>query len=265
MDYLFNNWKEISKKLEKRYIFIFSDFDGTLTPIAKTPDKAMLPEEVRTSLEKIINSSRAKLAFISGRPIEDIKSKIGLKNAIYAGNHGLQIEGPRIKFEPLVSPRFRKVLERIKAKLQAKAFSFKGVLIEDKGLSLSLHYRLVEKKQIPQVKTIFHEAVIVPLVRNKIKIKYGKMMLEVRSPVNWDKGKAVLWLLARQIFVSETMQVLPIYIGDDSTDEDAFKALNKIGLTIFVGEPKQSSAKYYLRNPKEVADFLKRLSALLSP
>ncbi len=264
MDYVFDKWEKIKEKLSEKYLFILLDFDGTLVPMAKTPEKAELSGDVKALLGDIASSSRAKLAFISGRKIADIKSKIGLKNAIYSGNHGLEIEGPKIKFESVVTPKFRKVLEEIRDSLKAKISSFKGILIEDKGLSLSLHYRLVEKKQIPQVKTIFHETVILPLVRNKIRIKSGKMVIEVRPTVNWDKGKVVLWLLARQVFVSKTIQVFPVYIGDDLTDEDAFKALSKKGLTIFVGEPKESYAQYYLKNPGEVADFLKRILGLIS-
>jgi len=263
MRYLFDEWNKLKKRLKDKYIFIFLDFDGTLAPIVETPDKAELSKEVKTLLERIISSPRAKLAFISGRNIEDIKNKIGLKNAIYSGNHGLEIDGPKIKFKPIISLAYKKAAERIKKDLAQKISSIHGAFVEDKGLSLSLHYRLVDKKQIPLVKTIFHEAVILYLVRNKIKIKPGKMVLEVRPPLEWDKGKVVLWLLSRQIFASGKKDILPIYIGDDLTDEDAFKALNKKGLTIFVGEPKESYAQYYLKNPGEAADFLKRLSAVL--
>jgi len=265
MVYLYNHWTDVQERLKNKFLFIFLDFDGTLAPITETPDKAILHDKVRLLLKEISGSLRAKLAFISGRSIEDIKNKIGLKNAIYSGNHGLEIEGPKIKFKPIVPPGFRKTLERLRDGLEAKTSSFKGILIEDKGLSLSLHYRLVEKEHIPQIKTIFHETVIVPLVRNKIRIKTGKMVLEARPPVEWDKGKVVLWLLARQVFVSKNMRVLPIYVGDDVTDEDAFKALKNKGLTIFVGEPKESHAQYYLRNPDEVVDFLKKLSVIISP
>ncbi len=264
MDYLFDKWEKIHEKFKNKHLLIFLDFDGTLAPIAETPAKAMLPQKTKVLLRQLSKNPKVKLAFISGRTAKDVKNKIGLKNAIYSGNHGLEIDGPRIKFKPVVSPRFRKIIEKIKDNLAAEASSFKGVLIEDKGISLSLHYRLAEKKDIPKIKTIFHEAVIAPLVENKIKIKFGKRVLEVMPPVDWDKGKIVLWLLARQVFASKDIPVLPIYIGDDVTDEDAFKALNKRGLTILVGKPKESCAQFYLKNPNEAMVFLKRLSAILS-
>ncbi len=265
MDYLYNRWVSIKERFKNKFLFIFIDFDGTLVSIAETPAKARLSRKVKNLLREIAGSPSAKLAFISGRIIDDIKNKIGLKNVIYSGNHGLEIEGPKIKFKPVVSPDFRKVLEKLRDDLIDKTSSFKGILIEDKGFSLSLHYRLADKEKIPQIKTIFHEAVIIPRVRNKIRVKTGKMVLEIRPPVEWDKGKVVLWLLARQVFVSKNLPVLPIYIGDDLTDEDAFKALKNKGLTILVGEPKDSHAQYYLKNPNEVKGFLKRLSLIVSP
>lgn len=259
MDYLFDKWNKTTEKLKDNFLFIFLDFDGTLTPITETPDKAVMSKEVKDILREISNKPTAKLAFISGRALEDIKNKIGLENVIYSGNHGLEIEGPKIKFKHLVSPKYKMILDRIRNDLQQKISTIRGVFVEDKGLSLSLHYRMADKNKIPQVKVIFHETIILYLVRNKIKIRAGKMVLEVRPPIEWDKGKIVLWLLTRQIFAARKANILPIYIGDDATDEDAFKALRNKGLTIFVGEPKESHAQYYLKSPKEVIDFLKRV------
>ncbi|MDD4893932.1 MAG: trehalose-phosphatase [Candidatus Omnitrophica bacterium] len=262
MKYLFNEWDIIKNKIKDKYLFIFLDFDGTLTPITDTPDKAQLSKKTKALLEEIAGNSRIKLAFISGRAIGDIKNKIGLKNAIYAGNHGLEIEGPRMKFKPLVPAGFRKILKKIKDNLKTNTASFRGVLIEDKGSSLSLHYRLVDRSKIPQIKRIFHQTVISYLASNKIKIKSGKMVLETRPPIEWDKGRAVLRLLIRQIFVSGKDNVLPIYIGDDIADEDAFKVLKNKGLTVFVGAPKKSYAQYYLKDPKEAIHFLRSLPAI---
>jgi trehalose-phosphatase len=211
-------------------------------------------------LKRLADDPRFKLAFISGRAIEDIKNRVGLKNVVYSGNHGLEIEGPKIDFKPMVTPRYGVIIERIKNDIERKIASIRGAFIEDKGLSLSLHYRLVDKSQIPLLKTIFDEAVILYLARNKIRIKPGKMVLEVRPPVEWDKGKVVLWLLNRQMFTLKKGDILPIYIGDDVTDEDAFKALKKKGLTIFVGEDNDFSAEYYLKDQDEVAEFLGRIS-----
>ncbi|MFH0732190.1 MAG: trehalose-phosphatase [Candidatus Omnitrophota bacterium] len=259
MEYLFNVWDSVEKKIGRNNLFIFLDFDGTLAPIASTPDKAVLSESVKKLLKRMSENPRIRLAFISGRQLEDIKAKVGIKNAIYAGNHGLQIEGPKIKFEPLVSSRYRMVVERIKNELEQKVSGIQGAFVEDKGLTLSLHYRLADKKDVPVLKKIFQETVILYLARNKIKVKTGKMVLEVRPPLSWDKGRVVLWLLARSLFASKGKGILPIYIGDDITDEDAFLAIKNKGLAIFIGEPKKSYAQYYLKNHNEVRDFLERI------
>ncbi len=256
MKHLLGEWGEIKKQIRDKSIFLFLDFDGTIAPIVDTPDKAVLPGEAKALLTSLIKCPRLKIAFISGRKLIDLKNKVGLKGAIYSGNHGLEIEGPKISFEPVLSSRYRATLGRIKKILENKILLIPGVFIEDKGLSLSLHYRLANKDQASLIKTIFHETIIVYLVKNQIKIKLGKKVLEVRPPVVWDKGKVVLWLLSRQKFVLNKNNILPIYIGDDITDEDAFRALRKNGLTIYVGAPKKSSARYYVKSTVEVNKFL---------
>lgn len=240
---------------------LFLDYDGTLTPIVKTPDRAAIPAGTKRILRELSELSQCRVAIISGRMLRSVKRMAGLRGIIYAGNHGLEIEGPKIKFLSPVSSSYRALLIKIRDELHKKLSGIKGVLIEDKGLTLSLHYRLVNKKDIPRVETIFHETVIVYLVGNKIKFKSGKMVLEIRPPVNWDKGKVVLWLLARRQFKQGT-NILPVYIGDDVTDEDAFKVLRNRGLTIFVGKPKESFAKYYLKNTRQVVQFLKNILRL---
>ncbi len=259
MEYLFNDWESVAKKIDKNNLFIFLDFDGTLTPIVSTPKEAVLPEAAKRLLTEISENPNIKLAFISGRRLEDIKSKIKIKNAIYSGNHGLQLEGPKIKFEPFISPRYRMIVDRIKSDLGQKIAHIQGAFVEDKGVVLSLHYRLVDKRKIAELKTIFHETVILHLASHKIDIKEGKMVLEVLPTVEWDKGKIVLWLLTRRLFALKGENILPIYIGDDVTDEDVFRAIKNKGLTIFVGKPKKSKAQYYLKDHNEVQDFLERI------
>ncbi|MEW6101384.1 MAG: trehalose-phosphatase [Candidatus Omnitrophota bacterium] len=261
MKYLFNYLSKIREVLEGKALMLFLDYDGTLTPIVRTPDKAVLSRKVKKVLSGLSQKPDFKLAIISGRALEDVQEKVGLKNIIYVGNHGFEIEGAKIKFRSIISVRFRAILDQLKKDLGMKLSGIKGVLLEDKGLSLSLHYRLVDKRQIPEVRRILHEAAFFYVVRNKIKIKSGKKVLEIRPPIDWDKGKVVLWLLARGKFASQGKAVFPVYIGDDKTDEDAFKALRRHGLTVFVGKTGSSLAEYYLKNTKEVLSFLKIIYA----
>jgi len=202
-----------------------------------------------------------KLAIISGRALNDIKRKVGLKNNIvYVGNHGFEISGPKIKFKSPVPLTYRKKLEEIKSKLSKSLSSVKGVLIEDKGFSLSVHYRQADKKDIFKIKTEFFAALVPYEIRDDISVRTGKKVLEVRPPLAWDKGKVALWLLARHKFKMrrKKRKVFPIYIGDDTTDEDAFGSLESRGMTIFVGKPhKRTKARFYVKSTEEVADFLR--------
>jgi len=259
MEHLFFQLNKLKASLKDKFIFLFLDYDGTLTPIVQSPDKAIIPRKTMEILRGLSKIPHCKVAVISGRALKDIKNKIGLEGIIYAGNHGLEIDGPKIKFKTPVSPGYMAILKKIKAVLKKKLSKIKGVIVEDKGLTLSVHYRLVDTKDAGLVKTIFHEALTHYIVSNKIKIRYGKKVLEIRPSLEWDKGKIVLWLLARLKFSLGKEPCVPIYIGDDITDEDAFRALKNTGLTVFVGNPGSSHAKYYLKNTQEVAEFLEQI------
>ncbi|MBI5050561.1 MAG: trehalose-phosphatase [Nitrospirae bacterium] len=262
MEYLFDQWGQVKRKLNNKHIVFFFDYDGTLTPIAETPQQAVIPRQVKELLRKLSRKPNCALAIISGRALEDIKDLVRLKGIIYAGNHGLEIEGPKIKFESQVSPRLKSVIRNIYEDMVNKLSKIKGVLIEDKGLAIGVHYRLVDATDIQEFLNIFSEITESFTVRDKIKINEGKKVYEIRPPVAWDKGKTVLWLLARQQFLVGEDKIFPIYFGDDITDEDGFRALKNKGLTIFVGEPKASEAAYYVRNTEEITQFIKKVLEL---
>lgn len=266
MRYLFSCWQELRKGLSRKFIFLFLDYDGTLVPIVDIPNQAVLSSETRELLKKLRDSARCKIAIISGRKLEDVKDRVGLEGVIYAGNHGLEIEGPKIKFKSPVSSGYLRLLQRIKGDLKRKISSFSGAFIEDKGLTLSLHYRQADEKDIPQLKTIFHETIICHLVKDDLRIKPGKKVLEIMPSVNWDKGKVALWLLARQRFaLKDNAGVIPLYIGDDVTDDDAFRVFKDKGITVLVGDPfEDSRAKYYVKNTDEVSRLLKDIKGMVS-
>ena len=257
MEYLFSHRNKLKDGLKDKFVLLFLDYDGTLTPIVETPDKAIISQNIKDLLNKLSTSPHCRVAIISGRALSDIKGLVGLKDIIYAGNHGLEIEGPKIKFESQLSPRLKSIIRHIYEDAVSKLSKIKGVLIEDKGLTISVHYRLVDKQDIQEFLSIFAEITDPYIVRDKIRINSGKKVYEIRPPVMWDKGKVVLWLLARQQFLSGKNKIFPVYIGDDVTDEDAFKVLKKKGLTIFVGEKAGSAAQYYLKTTEEVTEFLR--------
>lgn len=259
MKHLFFYLSRLKKILKGRNVSLFVDYDGTLTPIVKTPDKAVIPQETKAVLKNLSKNRHCRVAVISGRALKDIKNKIGLKDIVYAGNHGLEIEGPGVRFKVPVSLRYKIALKRIKGILRKRLSKIKGIIVEDKGLTLSVHYRLADKKDERLLKVIFREALGYYIAGNKIKIRPGKKVLEIRPPLEWNKGKIVLWLLARRRHLPGGKNNTPVYIGDDVTDEDAFMALKDIGVTVFVGGPGKTGAKYYLRNTREVTRFLEQI------
>jgi trehalose 6-phosphate phosphatase len=236
---------------------IFLDYDGTLSAIVKKPHLALLSKSRRDFLKRLNRNPNIMLVIVSGRMLKDLKKRVGLAGIYYAGNHGFEINGPKTKF---VHPKARiakPVLKIIKGKLKAALKGIKGVILEDKILTLSLHYRLVKESDLKRVKKAFRK-IIGPFVhKNKIRLTYGKKVFEIRPNIKWDKGKAVLWFLKK--FAQKTQNSLPIYIGDDTTDEDAFKALRKKGITIRVGKNQGSHAQYFIKDVNQVYKLLHEL------
>ncbi|MDD5115467.1 MAG: trehalose-phosphatase [Candidatus Omnitrophica bacterium] len=260
MRHIFNALKEIKGKLKGRPLFIFLDCDGTLAPIADTPEKAAVPEGTKRVLSLLSKKDDYRVAVISGRELRDIKKKIGLKKIIYSGNHGFQITAPGFSYSLPVPSGYRNALRQIKSALRLGLSGIGGVLIEDKGFFLSLHFRLAKTGKTPLIKSVFRDSVAFALKKGKVTVRPGKKVFEIGPPVRWNKGRIVLWTLARREFNPGRNKSLPIYIGDDITDEDAFRVLKGRGLTVFVGRPGASAADYYLKDTREVARFLRLLS-----
>ena len=254
---LLSRWDKLSRQIRKSpHTFLFFDYDGTLTPIVSRPEKAKCPHAIKFLIKRLQKDPRFTIAVISGRSLKDVKKMVGIKGITYAGNHGLQIEkSPGRVLRPKgVSTRY--LLKKIKTSLKKRLSHIKGAWIENKGLTLSVHFRLVDKKKVASVKRIFKNTVASYVLSKKIKVSQGKMVLEVRPGVEWDKGKAVLQLLGRK-------KGLALYLGDDVTDMDAFRAIKGKGVSIFVGSLRADiRADYFLKNPKEVELFLKKLQTV---
>jgi len=244
-------------------VYLFLDYDGTLVPIADTPGKAVIPKGTKDLLRRLALDGGCRLAVISGRSLKDIKKMVGVRGIVYSGNHGLEVSGPGIRSTNFAPAGFRKLIKKMAGDLRRGLAGVNGVVLEDKGYTLSVHYRMVSRKDVPRVRKAFREATERYIAGGKARTGAGKMVLEIKPPVDWDKGKLVMWLLAKQRSVAGSGRpVLPVYIGDDTTDEDAFAALDKKGITVFVGKPGRTKAAYFLKDHKEVARFLRQAGRL---
>jgi alpha,alpha-trehalase len=249
---------EIGARLAGRRLAAFLDYDGTLTPIVARPELAALPAETRGALRRL--STLATVAVVSGRALDDVRALVGLEDLHYAGNHGLEIRGPggsSLSYE--VGDEFVPALREAARRLGASASRVAGAWVEDKGRSLSVHYRQVAEQDVGGLERAVDAVVLAdPLLRKH----HGKKVFEVRPRVEWDKGRAVVWLLeALGLGGPET---LPLYVGDDVTDEDAFRALAGPGVGVRVGDSALPTwADYTLRDPSEVRRFLEVLAERL--
>jgi trehalose-phosphatase len=178
---------------------------------------------------------------------------VDLENLIYAGNHGLEISGPGVDFiEPTAVERL-KALGELSRHLRARLHHIPGVEVENKILSASVHYRRAAAATLPDIRQVVDDAVVFD--DNPFHITEGRKVLEIRPRVGWDKGMAVRWIQQ----ASGHPNALPVYIGDDTTDEDAFEALPD-GITVSVGKGRETSAQYFLENQESVPEFLLWLS-----
>ncbi len=264
MKNLFGDWNRIQALIKQRPLLICLDYDGTLSPIAPTPRQAILPIKTKQALRSLVASRGVSVAVISGRAISDVTSMVGLKNIIYSGNHGFEAEGGGIKFRLRIPSAYNRTIVRLEKTLKNKYRTIQGVIVENKKPFLAVHYRLADKKDIPNIRKIFWETVKKTDIKQLIRTKTGKMILEIQPSINWDKGKIVLWLLTKKRSMAGGKNILSIYIGDDITDEDAFRALKNKGITVFVGRSKTSCARYRLSGTDKVHAFLKRIVSLKS-
>jgi trehalose 6-phosphate phosphatase len=260
MPHLLNVWPRVSRQIaEADHVLLLFDYDGTLSPIAQRPDLAVLPPRTRENLLAVHGSGRFSLGIVSGRGLADVRGMVGIPGLTYAGNHGLEIEGPAGTFIHPEANEVRPYLDSVLRNLEERLSGFQGVYLEGKGLTLSVHYRLAHEALIPQIMSGFDEVVSRSADEEWIRVTRGKQVLEVRPTVDWHKGRAIA-----RIAQDYSPGTLPIYFGDDLTDEDGFQAVHELnGISVFVGPPRQPTrALYRVDSPSEVAQTLKLLASL---
>jgi alpha,alpha-trehalase len=239
------------------------DYDGTLTPIVDRPELAVLSDRMRETVKRLAN--HCTVAVISGRDLQDVKSLVGIEDIFYAGSHGFDISGPedrQMAFQQ--GARFLPVLDQAEKAFQEPLNRISGTFIERKKFSIAVHYRQVREDQVEAVEDIVDKVLS---HYKELRKGNGKKVFEVQPRIDWDKGKALLWLL-ENLELKRT-DVLPLYIGDDITDEDAFRTLKDWGIGIVVKDgastdaERVTAARYTLDDPDAVEDFLVALNTFL--
>jgi trehalose 6-phosphate phosphatase len=253
---------ELTRHFGGRRPAVFLDYDGTLTPIVDRPDDAVISESMRAAVRAL--AQRCPVCVVSGRDRRVVQGLMGVDDLIVAGSHGFDIWSPTEgTLEHEAGAGFEELIERVTERVREGADPIEGSLVEPKKASVALHYRLVADADRPAIKPIVDG--VLAEHPGELKVTPGKMVCEIQPKLEWDKGKAVLYLL--KALGLEGEGVAPLYLGDDMTDEDAFRALSGRGIGIFVGRAddpelggRGTSAAFVLDSIEEVERFLDRLA-----
>ncbi len=248
-------FSDLKERLNSKAPAVFLDYDGTLTPIVEDPADAFISEEMKGVLERA--KCKFPVGIISGRDLDDLLCRVGIDGISYAGSHGLEIlftDGMRKASGIGLGDPLHEV-EAAEEEMRALAKRYEGAKVERKRFGVALHYRLVNKTRVGDLREAFEKiASKHPLLRRS----EGKMVVELLAGIGANKGTALSEIMDHD-GISEKTHLI-IFIGDDITDEDAFRSIRGKGIGVIVGDPPESTeAEYYLRGHKEVLEFLERL------
>ena len=245
---------------------VFYDFDGTLSEIVENPDSARLSDGAADALTAL--SAQCPVAILSGRDLADVRQRIGLPGLWYAGSHGFELTGPDGEHHQNEEAAASiPVLAEAAAGLADQLDHIPGVVVEHKRFGVAVHYRNAARDRVGEVAAAVRSAAR----RTALRVTTGREVIELRPNVDWDKGKTLRWVLdyiADKTEQKDPSPLLPIYLGDDITDEDAFDAVQDDGLAILVRHSddgdRATAAGYALDDPDRVRDFTERLARQLS-
>ncbi|GGI86733.1 hypothetical protein GCM10011581_24770 [Saccharopolyspora subtropica] len=254
-------WDEIAARLRGRSPVLLFDFDGTLSPIRDTPEEVEMPPDNRRALEELARS--CPVAVVSGRDMRDVRQRVGVAAAWYVGSHGFEVAGPT--GEEVVAHQGGQdalpALDAAEQRLRAELGSVPGTLVDRKRFALAVHYRAVRAEDVDRVREAVER---VAAAAPALKLTHGRCVLELVPKVDWHKGRAVRWLLGH---LGADRATVPLYAGDDVTDEDALREIHGdgIGIVVLSGEhgDRLTWAHYSVAGPGELSELLTRITSSL--
>ncbi|MBE0416899.1 MAG: trehalose-phosphatase [Coriobacteriia bacterium] len=256
-----DNWRDAEEALDGREPAVFLDYDGTLTPIVERPEDALLAPEMRERIRHL--ADRCLVVVVSGRDVGFVVEQVALDTVLYLGSHGFDVvvpEGRELRQERLGEfEAFLGPLEAAEAEITAAVAAVAGARIERKKYAIAVHYRQVAEEDIPEVEVAVDEV----LARHgELRKTGGKKVFELRPDIDWDKGRALLWVL--EALGMDGDGYAPVYVGDDLTDEDAFAVVRGRGLAVVVGsEDRPTLAEFHVPDTDAAGEVLERLAAFI--
>lgn len=248
--------------LSTRSPAVFFDFDGTLSDIVEDPDAAVPAPGAAEALQQL--AAQCPVAVLSGRDLADVSQRVGLPGIWYAGSHGFELTAPDgTHHQNDAAAQAIPILEQAAAELRDQLGSIPGVVVEHKRFGVAVHYRNAARDRIGEVSA----AVRAAGRRDELRVTTGREVIELRPDVDWDKGKTLRWVID-QMQRDGSGTLVPIYLGDDITDEDAFDAVRSDGIPILVRHnddgDRATAALFALDSPAQVGEFVARLARQLS-
>lgn len=254
--------RTLGSRLAGRPLVVLLDVDGTLAPIAPRPEDATVPPPTRDAVAALARAPHTHLALVSGRGAADARRLVGVDGVWTIGNHGLETIGPDgvLVIDSRVAA-FEGALQSVRASASAAVATIPGARVEDKGATLSVHYRLADPADVPRLE----REVAASAERAGLRVTRGRKVIEVRPPIAVDKGTAVL-VLAQGLGATGSSGSI-LFAGDDTTDEDAMDALRRWhsdAVTIHVAgdEARETGAEFRAASPAALGKWLAALAAM---
>ncbi|MFO7171677.1 MAG: trehalose-phosphatase [Bacillota bacterium] len=238
-------------------LFLLLDYDGTLSDIAPTPEEAVTAPGAVGALRRLIGAPGVAVEVVSGRPLAELTGRLPLSGLWLVGEHGAWVRCPDGRPQPLLEAgNVAAALDELERRASLVLGGRPGWRVERKTASLALHYRQVAPEEAARLLPRIQDLWLRPMAAAGLELIHGDKVLEVR-PRMIDKGRAVEWLL------DQRPGLRPVYLGDDTADEDAFAAVaERGGLGVLVARsPRPSEARLRLNQPAEVVRFLTALVA----
>lgn len=252
---------DILERRGTRRLALLCDFDGTLVAFQPDPAAVRLPGDRRALLERFVDHPATTLGIVSGRRLADVRERTGLSGTAYfAGLHGLEIEGGGDRFvHPQVS-QARALVQGVSTTLRARIADQPGAFLEDKELSVAVHYREAPTAAHAAIVSAFEQATRPAIETGRLRVMRGSFVLELLPNIPWNKGDAVRWIVRRA--QGDGAPVFPVYVGDDVTDEDAFREVADRGVGIAASD-RVAGGDYRVDGPEGVAALLTALADAL--